>query len=182
MPLPRYFTDFDEPITLPGFEGMKRFTDHLNPPQDSGIELSNMELAARLERDTAYNEWFNRHRVKPKKCKFQRIRLADYYHADNSREDWFREYRDAVLTVFVKPHTEYARYQRQHRQSYILCPEDAYLIQCYERHLKGLAYHPRRSFRWISPHSKLMPLMTLPTETSPHLRHETTGGKLPSNL
>ena len=32
MPLPRYFYDLSEPITLPGFEGQYRFTDYFNDP------------------------------------------------------------------------------------------------------------------------------------------------------
>lgn len=182
---PKFFESPTALIDLPGFEGIPRWTDTFLHDDGSQRILTAQEWSEKDARDRAYRWYlsrFSKWGIKGKQIKFQAVRLVDKAHAFTSRNDWWHEYLDSVFRVFMQPHTQYDSRTRAWFQWYVLCPEDVYLVHCYNRFKRGFSYPPRKSFKWVSPHKELRKLLLIPTECSYQLRHETTAGELPAGL
>lgn len=182
---PPYFYRFDAPITLDGFHNHReRWFDkwgHINTEEQEEA-MPRREKILRGRRDNHYRRYIARFNVRTRLMKWQVIRVLSYQHGTSTRQDWFREYQDCLFRVFVNPHTIYDSTKKKYLQFYILCPEDAFLVDCQERADKGLSYPPRSSFVYTPQHKAFRKLKIIPVECCHHFRHETTAGKLPGEL
>ena len=188
MALPQWFYSPTGVIRLEGFPEIHRWYDDFSESMEGEEKLivTQKDMLLKGERDAAYMEWLRRfrdnHGVRVKNMKWQSIRITGKDYPFARKEDWWLPYMDCTFKVFMQPHTAKCPVTKDWIQYYILSPEDTYLVHCYNRHIKGIAYPHRNTFKWITPHPPLRNLLMVPTECAPHLRHETTAGALPEGL
>lgn len=195
MPLPYYFYDLN--ATLPN--GRTRWFDEFADAAPSIIQPRDMSpafLKAKHERNEAYSRWqasfFERtadgefHPLfKPKRFIWQAIRILAFEHSESSRRDWWEPYQDAIFRVFVNPETVYDEATGEHKQWYLLSPEDCYLVNRHETEQGGPTLPPRDyqgREKHLSADPRLRRARFVPVECCHHLRHETTAGALPEGL
>lgn len=193
--LPSYFYDIN--AMLP--EGRPRWVDEFADEAPSVLQLKDFDVGyarRKRERNIAYSKWLASKFVrdpqgnpvgifKPKQMIWQAIRILERAHSENNSLDWWGDYRDAVFRVFVQPETLYDHYSREHKQWYVLSPEDSYLVNRREIEKAGEILPPREyngRERWLSGDVRLRTTRVVPVECCHHLRHETTGGVLPEGL
>jgi hypothetical protein len=182
-------------------EGRKRWEDEFADAAPSIIQpstdLNLGYMRRKSERNKAYSMWIAaKYHFDPvtggraplisgKMMKFQAIRVLSFKHSEASYRDWWENYQDALFRVFVQPETIYDKVTGEHKQWYVLSPEDAYLVNRYEFEKAGKSLPPRDykgEERWISSRKELRTARLIPVECCHHLRHETTAGKLPEEL
>lgn len=171
--IPRHFYTILHPL---------RWADELatNDGEERMI-LSAQEILIKGRREAAYVQWLRKHGLPPRQCRFQAIQILAAKYGDTSPRDWWPPYRDCIFRVFVNPYNEHSGLQ--HRQWYILCPEDCEMINRFEADEQGRHYPPRQiGERFISRQKELRKVKLVPVECCRHWRHETTGGVLPEGL
>lgn len=193
MSLPGYFYSLD--ATLP--DGTQRWRDEFKDDAPSIIQprdLSRSFLKAKNARNEAYARWmasfFYRDEFgdlqpsfKPKQFNWQAIRVLAYKHSESRKNDWWEHYQDAVFRVFVQPETVYDGLE--HKQWYLLSPEDCYLVNLYILEKLKPSQPPRDRTgheKYLSATRALRNALFIPVECCHHLRHETTAGVLPEGL
>lgn len=181
--IPRYFLDLNA-ITP---RGDLRWVDQfVTGTGDERKVLTPTEIRNKKVRNLAYNRWQKSflvsHNIKVRENLWQAIRVHSFNHATPTRKDWWENFQDALFRVFVQPHTEFSG--NDHRQWYILCPEDCELVNRYlleTKHNNTLS--PRGlGEEYISKDKRLRMMRLIPVECCKHMRHETTAGVLPSEL
>ena len=183
MAQPQYFYDIHG-ITD---EGKARWEDEYACVKGVVIPGKTDEPRWRAERgvrNMIYDWWQSRFPFRHRQNIFQAIRIIKH-EWEEPISGWWDAYQDCVFRVFVEPHTQYDEATGEHIQFYILCPEDAYLVNRNEIQKQG-AQVPTREYhgdeKWISKHPPLRSARIVPTKACHHYRHETTGGVLPSGL
>ncbi len=165
--LPSIFYNLNDP---------RRFTDPYALDHQTGemrLVLTERERFDKFSRDRAYRQWLKAFDIKPKHMKFQRVRIISDKWAEAASHDWWKNFQDALLTVFVQPETMY--YGRQWLQFYIVCPEDCELIARYLWNKKNLPLPPRKN-KWVTEEPRLRTAYVVPTRCCSQLRNETKGG------
>ena len=185
--VPHYFYDAEGIVKLEGFPIHKRWADpYVDPSTDERrLILTEQERMERGMRDTVYAAWlkqFAGYGIRGKQMMWQAVRITDTEHQFASNTDWWTDYIDCVFRVFQEPHTAYSPRMEQHIQYYILCPEDTFLVHCYNRFKEGHPYPKRDSFKWLPKEPEFRKMLMVPQQCAPHMRHETTGGVLPEGL
>lgn len=169
--LPSYFYDIADP---------KRWVDNFaDTSGEERLVLTFSELQDKAERDKAYIAWLNRHQLKSKRVKFQRIRILNDKYSESGPNDWWPKYHAAIFTVWMQPET--LKQGKHHMQFYVLCPEDCEMILRYEHSTHGRSLPQRSALmgeRWLSRHPALTLALVVPTKCCHHLRNETSGGEL----
>ncbi len=180
-------------------DGKQRWFDEFSNPYPHIVQLDHMDptfMRKKALRDALYMRWqqgfFERSPTgdkvpyfKPRQLKWQAIRILRFQHSEKSDRDWWEHYQDAVFRVFVNPHTHYDSNSREHKQWYLLSPEDGYLVNRYELERNGNNVPPRQynvNEEFFSADPRLRMARFVPVECCHHLRHETTGGELPEGL
>lgn len=164
-----------------------RFGKDINDDEEKAI-LTLDELREKKARNAAYNFWRKFHQLQPRKCLFQVVQILSNDHSEinrlEKRKDWWPEYKDMVVRVWVEPDTFYSEDGRDHKQWYVLCPEDSEMILRYEADKKGYPRPPRDEIkeRWLSNDPAIRYPLAVPVECCRHFRHETTAGNLPIGL
>lgn len=142
-------------------------------------------IKAKTRRDRAYKIWQNSFGIGLRSNLFQAVRILRKEWEETDTKMWHEDYQDCTFRVFVQPHTAYDERTQQHVQYYVLSPEDCYLVNRYEAQ-KGVPTLAPRDYKvkeaWISADPKLRRMRVVPVAACHHLRHETTGGKLPNLL
>lgn len=193
--LPSYFLSLDS--ILPN--GKPRWEDELTDSAPHVIQMQDLNPArAKLksDRNIAYSKWLASFFVKsvtgdytplikPKTMSWQVIQVMTRSHSENNHKDWWGKYEDALFRVFLQPETVYDKYSGEHKQWYLLSPEDSYLVNRYEMELKHPGLEPRDyngRERFLSANKLLRRARLIPVECCRHWRHETTAGALPEGL
>lgn len=169
--LPHYFYDLSHP---------RRFSDPYTLSHNDGelrLILSEEERREKNQRDLVYRAWLHMFDLKPKHCKFQRVRVVRDKWAESTHWDWWKGFQDALFTVFVSPETLY--YKKEWIQFYVICPEDCELISRYLWEKKNSPLPPRVC-KYISEDKRLRVAYVVPTRCCSQLRNETKGG-IPEN-
>ena len=196
LKLPSYFYNIN--AILPN--NLRRWYDEFFDEAPSIIQ-PNKDLDAKRakmkhDRNVAYSKWQAAFHTKdflgqpvplfkPKTFNWQAIRVLAFKHSESNSRDWWEHYQDAVFRVFVNPETVYDKASGEHKQGYLLSPEDGFLVN--EREcLKRGKHYPVRDFfgreKYLSAYPELRCARFIPVECCHHLRHETTGGELPEGL
>lgn len=193
--LPDYFYNIN--ARLP--DGRTRWFDEFADPAPSiiqpGKDLNPQFLKARAQRNEVYSRWlaafFTEHEgnfvplIKPKQMVWQAIRIHKADHSENNANDWWDPFQDAVFRAFVSPETVYCYTSGEHKQWYLLSPEDCYLVNCWYA-LKAGRHIPHREIwgreKYLSGEPDLRKARLVPVECCMHMRHETSGGILPEGL
>lgn len=155
---------------------------------DSGedkLVLTPAELKARYDRTMAYRKWLGRKGLGVNLMKWQLIQVMTFKHSEFSKKDWWENYQDALFRVFVQPQTLYCPVTKEHKQWYVLCPEDSEMVLRHEWEKKNPTLPPRSALkgeRWVSKDKRLRKAKLIPVECCRHWRHETTAGQLPEGL
>jgi hypothetical protein len=190
--LPYYFYDLN--AVMP--DGRPRWRDEFADPYEHIIQpkdLSPSYSRLRSERNQHYSMWLaakyfkdptgERHPLlQGKQMKWQSIRVLSFKHSEKSDRDWWERYQEAKFRVFLQPETMYDRVTGEHKQWYLLSPEDCYYVNRHEIERQAPSLRPRDysgNERWISSDKRLRTARLIPVECCHHLRHETTGGVLP---
>lgn len=186
--LPDYFYNIDHPVRW--YDKFSSESDAIWQPRELDLDYQK----ERRERNEAYSRWmaslFTRGPngeivpyIKPKMFKWQAIRVLSFKHSESSKRDWWEEFQDCVFRVFVQPETVYDG--KDHKQWYLLCPEDTYLIKRYRLERNGPTLKSRDyagDEKYLSADKRLRGGLAIPVECCHHMRHETTGGALPQGL
>ncbi len=189
--LPYYFYSLD--CNLPS--GQPRWKDEYADPYTHIIQpkdLSLQYLRGKNQRNEAYSKWIAAKFVKignecfpllrGKMMKWQSIRVLTFKHSESDSKDWWENYQEAKFRVFLEPETIYDQRTKEHKQWYLLSPEDSYLVNRYEIEKSHPSLTPRDyqgRERFLSANRDLRKARLIPVECCHHLRHETTGGVLP---
>lgn len=161
-----------------------------------GKHDSRAYVRAKNERNEAYSRWvaafFHTDPVtkeyvpwlKGSQMKWQAIRVLHDTHSETNRGvDWWPNYRDALFRVFLQPQTIYDHKTGEHKQWYLLCPEDCYLLNRQEIKSKG-GTPPSRNYsgneKYLSADPNLRRARLIPVECAHHLRNE--GSEYKSDL
>jgi hypothetical protein len=189
--LPYYFYNLDS--ILP--DGRPRWRDEFADPYEHIIQPKDLNAAhmrIKAERNIAYSKWIASKcyvtpsgdiipQLKGKQMKWQSIRVLSFKHSEKSDRDWWERYQDAKFRVFLQPETIYDKITGEHKQWYLLSPEDSYLVNRYEIERRAPSLAPREANgreRFLSADKRLRTARLIPVECCHHLRHETTGGVL----
>lgn len=165
-----------------------RWQDRFAKTTEGGSSILTIdELKERNLRNACYNAWRRFHRLTPRKCLFQVVQIMTTDHSERDRlaknKDWWPEYRDVVVRVFVEPETFYSEDGRTHKQWYILCPEDSEMILRHELDASGHPQPPRSpKEKWYSLNPAIRYPLAIPVECCRHFRHETTAGAVPIGI
>lgn len=193
--LPEYFYDLNGRMP----DGNIRWWDSLyDVEENSMLELIGkvgLKRHAKLQRNEAYKRWIASKCVrvgealipllKSKQMLWQAVRVMSYKHSESESNDWWENYQDAVFRVFVQPETIYDNVTGEHKQWYLLSPEDSYMTVRYEMERDGASLPPRDYAGqeiFLSKDKRLRQSRLIPVECCRHLRHETTAGELPDGL
>lgn len=193
--LPYYFYDIN--ARLP--DGRMRWIDEFADAAPSIIQPRDLSYSfqrAKRLRNEAYSKWIASFFVrtgedsfipllKGKQFKWQVIQVLEFKHSEFSHRDWWEDYQDALFRVFVQPETFYCERTGEHKQWYLLSPEDSYLVNRYELEKKGPSLPPREYHgreQYLSADKRLRQALLIPVECCRHWRHETTAGQLPEGL
>ena len=141
--LPKYFYDINSRLPDGRFRWFDEFADEAPSVIQPNKDLDINYLRERSNRNRAYSKWQASfcHRnmdgdivplFKPKTLLFQVIQILHDTHSETNKLDWWPEYRDALFRVFVSPETVYDPASGEHKQWYLLSPEDCYLVNRYE--------------------------------------------------
>jgi hypothetical protein len=186
MRLPEFFYDINSRVTLNSYMNRPRWVNEFSSPdneEEDRIILTPSELTAKYDRDRAYDTWvrsFRKYKIRPKLMKWQVVQILESAHSSTSSKDWWPKYRDALFRVFVTPHVDYNG--KDHKSWYVLSPEDAFLVHCYERESRGIGVPKRYSWIWVPQQKALRQMLLVPVECCRHWRHETKAGHLPEGL
>lgn len=169
-------------LTHPG-----RWSDPYASPQgEERLVLTPHEVIQRGRRDEAYTKWMRKFPgVKPpRRHKFQAVRVLRFKYSESDSKDWWEWFQGAVFRVYNQPLTAYDEKTKAWMQFYILCYEDAELVNRWELEKKGNILPPRDpiSEPYVSLDKRLRRMKLVPTECCQHERHNTTGGLLPEGL
>lgn len=135
------------------------------------------ELSEKYARDKAYAAWLKAFGIRPKRMKWQAIRVIRDMHKEASPKDWWPKYYGAMFRVWLQPET--FKEGREWVQYYILHPEDCELIQRHELREKGISVPERSALEpFVSEDPRLRICRVIPTQCAWQLRNETSGGKL----
>lgn len=195
--LPRYFYDIN--AVMPNGR-MRWFDEFANVDSKHIVTLDQLNInhySVRNQRNMAYARWLASFcakgpdgSVQPmirqnKMMKWQAIRVLAFKHSEESYKDWWEDYQDATFRVFLEPETCYDEVTGEHKQWYLLCPEDSYLVNAREMEKKGTPT-PVRDWngreRHLPLNRELRKARLIPVECCHHLRHETVAGALPEGL
>ena len=193
--LPYYFYDIN--AMLPN--GRRRWFDEFADSAPSIVQIKDLDSAyalSKANRNIAYSRWQAAFFIKtptgqcipmfqPKQLKWQVIQILSFKHSESSNKDWWEPYQDALFRVFVNPETVYDEKTGEHKQWYLLSPEDGYLVNRYEIEQKSPSLPPRDfdgQEKYLSADPRLRCARFVPVECCRHWRHETTGGQLPEGL
>lgn len=193
--LPHYFYNIESKLP----DGRERWVDEFSDLAPNVIQPNDLNLTfqrRKIARNIAYSKWIASKyytaptgdrvpMLKGKQMKWQAIRVHNFKHSESSRKDWWENYQDACFRVFLQPETTYDRMTGEHKQWYLLCPEDSYLVNKYEIEKTGTTLPPREyngREAYLSGDKRLRNARLIPVECCKHLRHETTGGALPEGL
>lgn len=187
--LPNYFRDINHP---------KRWVDEFADNAPSIIQPQDLDLGharAKHARNEAYSKWLAaffyrtpdgiKSAISGKKMIWQAVRVVSFKHSESGPNDWWEKYQDCAFRVFVQPETIVDRATGDHKQWYLLSPEDGYLVNLHEAELLGRKFEPRDfngREKFLSAEKILRCARLIPVECCKHLRHETTGGVLPIGL
>lgn len=183
--LPNYFYDIN--ATLPN--GRVRWVDEFANESDVIFrphEMNEGYLKRKRTRNEVYSRWMAAFFVTnpdgsytpmlhPKMMTWQAIRVLSFKHSESSDRDWWEKYQDATFRVFVNPETVYDQYSKEHKQWYLLSPEDSYLVNEFELRQSGTQPEPRDYFgreQFLSADKRLRRARLIPVECCAHLRHE----------
>lgn len=166
--LPGYFYDISNPI---------RWFDPFANKEDGEdrIILTPREQFDKLERNQEYSAWLRRFDLKQRLMKFQRVRIVKDQYAESTQWDWWKDFQDAIVTVFINPENMY--YKKDFMQFYVVCPEDCELISrnlLYKKH----GNLPPRKAKWIAEDPRLKIAYVVPCRCCSQIRNETKAGKL----
>jgi hypothetical protein len=184
--LPKYFYDLDA-ITD---EGRPRWVDEYADPAPHVIQPGDLN-PFRLRAKAARNEWYAKWaaafcaktpdgnyvpKLKPGIFTWQAIRVLRATHSETNRhKDWWPNYQDCLFRVFIQPQTLYCDRTGEHKQWYLLAPEDSYLVNRYEKEQKAGPQRPREYAgreRYLSADPDLRKARVIPVECCHHLRNE----------
>ena len=185
--LPYYFYNLN--AVMP--DDRKRWEDEFSDNYPHVIQPSNdlnpFFQRARAERNIAYSKWLAAFYHKDpttgertpmlsgKMFKWQAIRVLSFKHSEKSRSDWWENYQEAQFRAFIQPETIYDQATGEHKQWYLLSPEDCYLVNRYELEKNGPSL-PLREFtgreRYLSANRELRKARLIPVECCHHLRNE----------
>lgn len=169
----------------------RRWVDPYADPQGQERRvLTPAELKDRYLRNTAYRDWLSRYRfrgqrIRGKQMKWQAVQVMCRAHSENHPSDWWGPYVDCVFRVFLQPETRRCRTTGDWKQWYVLCPEDAEMVNRFEASVVGSEPPPRNALsgeRFISTNPNLRKARIIPTECCRQWRHETTAGKVDALL
>lgn len=187
MALPQYFYDLvgshQDLFELTG--SPTRWSDpFVNPDGSERLVLSQSELNDNVNRNRHYYLWLAAFGLNLRnQLRFQAIQILDQAWDHQQRSDWWREYKDALFRVFQTPETKYDHYTKEHKQFYIISPEDGELMHRYELQQKGIVPPPLKpKGEFISQLPALRRARFVPVECCRHWRNETTAGELPDGL
>jgi hypothetical protein len=183
--LPHYFYDLSA-ITD---EHRPRWVDEFADPAPSVIQMRDMNpffLKARSDRNVAYSKWIAAFshtapdgslvpHLKPGLFKWQAIRVLEANHSETTRQDWWPNYRDCLFRVWLNPQTIYDQASGEHKQWYLLSPEDCYLVNRHEALAAGTSLDPREYSgreKYLSGERRLRRARLIPTECCHHLINE----------
>ena len=153
-------------------------------------------MRLKAARNEAYSKWLAsffdvgphgeyRPYLQSKQMLWQVIQIMKRDHSENNENDWWEDYQDSLFRVFVSPETFYCDKTNDHKQWYLLSPEDSYLVNKYELESKYGSLSPRDYLgreRFLSADRRLRRARLIPVECCRHWRHETTAGELPTGL
>lgn len=184
--LPYYFYDINAIMPNGRQRWFDEFADEaphiIQPSKDLNLDYQRRKT----ERNQAYSKWqaafFGRGKngefepyFKAKNIIFQAIRVLSFKHSEKSSKDWWEDYQDALFRVFVSPETVYCPETGEHKQWYLLCPEDCYLVNCREAE-RANRMPPVRDYdgreKYLSAYPMLRCARFIPVECCAHLRHE----------
>lgn len=189
MSLPNYFYTVEHPMRW--YDEFADPAPHIIQPQDLNLHVMRRKHA----RNEAYSKWLASFFVrdgngfapllKGKQMIWQVIRVLSSKHSENNRKDWWGNYQDCVFRVFVEPETVYDQVTGEHKQWYLLSPEDSYMVNRHEIESASGSLPVRETNgreRFLSADKRLRRARLIPVECCKHMRHETTGGALPEGL
>jgi len=112
------------------------------------------------------------------------VRVLRFKYAESGKRDWWEHFQDAALRVYVQPLTAFDDKLQQHIQFYMLCYEDAELVNRFFLEKAGTIIEPRNPITetHVSDDKRLRKMRVIPVECCQHERHNTTAGKLPDLL
>lgn len=152
------------------------------------------DMTLKDERNICYAKWLAAFCVSsdkgtapmlaPKQMIWQVVQVMSFKHSESNSNDWWEPYQDCLFRVFVQPETIYHN-NGEHKQWYLLSPEDCYIVNKIELEAAGNALPPREyngRERWLSGDRRLRRARLIPVECCRHWRHETTAGELPEGL
>ena len=173
------------------------FSDAPDPFKDSPIfQPMTKDSLMMYARNMAYNNWICSFHTKAKDgtktrtlhskmFKWQAIQILSDKHSETTSKDWWKNYQDCLFRVFMQPETFYDVSTGEHKQWYLLSPEDCYLVNKNEIE-KTDATLPPREWKggevFLSSDPRLRKARLVPVECCRHWRHETTAGVLPEGL
>lgn len=174
--LPAHFYNITHPL--------RWFDEFSSPSGDERLILTPLEISRKVRRNEAYARWLHLFRLKLSVMKFQAIRVHHLKHSESNKLDWWDNYRDSAFRVFVNPHTIYDNVTGEHKQWYILSPEDCELVNRSILERTGATLPPRDplSEPFYSTDKRLRQARVIPVECAVHVRHETFAGRLPDGL
>ena len=182
--LPKYFYD----LNLMTDEGRPRWVDNFVPNNfivmPPKTEL--MHMFGKAERNGAYSKWLASFSqtlptgdivpyLKPGQFKWQAIRILNAKHSETNKKDWWPNFQDAIFRVWLNPQTIYDEVTGEHKQWYLLSPEDGYLVNRYELEKTGVALNARDYDgyeRYLSGDRRLRRARLIPVECCHHLKNE----------
>ncbi len=185
--LPKYFYDLDGMTDERRLRWADEFADaapHIIQPTRGDLNIH--RLRAKQRRNAWWAKWCAAFcvrtptgdvvpKLKPGVFLWQAIRVLRSDHSEKNRIDWWDRYQDCLFRVFVNPQTLYCNTSGQHKQWYLLSPEDSYLVNRYEKEQKAGGQRPRDyggSERYLSADPDLRRARVIPVECCHHLRNE----------
>lgn len=184
--MPAYFYDLNAVTDERRLRWVDEFADFAEHIVQPGKDNNPAYMRARYERNVNYSKWlasfFSRtpdgqfaSHLKPGMMKFQAIRVLHAVHSETNSIDWWPNYRDCQFRVFINPQTFYDEDTGEHKQWYLLSPEDCYLVNRQEIIRKG-GTPPAREYdgreRYFSGDKNLRKARLIPVECCTHLRNE----------
>jgi hypothetical protein len=166
------------------FLSPKRWRDeYANKDGSERLVLTPSEIMARGRRNDAYRQWLCRFDATKRisNMKWTNIRIIRRNHDFTDKRDWWENYEEAVLRVFLQPITLYDQTSLSWLQYYVLHPEDSEMIKRHMFEKKGVNIPPRDYLKdpYVSSVKELRKALIIPTKCCHHIaNHETENRKL----